>query len=75
MADAAVISDPRSMMRKPVIAGTRIAVELILEKRAARESVAQIVEAHPTLTEASIRVGLGFAARALRADEVYPVHS
>jgi uncharacterized protein (DUF433 family) len=74
MAEAIVISDPRIMMGKPVISGTRITVELILEKLAAGESVAQLVEAHPTLTEASIRAALAFAARALRADVVYPVH-
>jgi uncharacterized protein (DUF433 family) len=70
----AVVSDPQVMMGKPVIAGTRITVELILEKLAAGESNAQILEAHPSLTEASIRSALAFAARALRAGVVYPVN-
>jgi uncharacterized protein (DUF433 family) len=61
------------MMGKPVIAGTRITVELILEKLAAGETVAQILEAHPRLTEEGIRAVLAFAAEALRADVVYPV--
>jgi len=61
------------MMGKPVVSGTRITVELILEKLAAGESVAQILGAHPQLTEASIRAALAFAARALRADVVYPL--
>jgi uncharacterized protein (DUF433 family) len=75
MGEATIVSDPRVMMGKPVIAaGTRITVELILEKLAAGESTAQILEAHPNLTEASIRAALAFAARALRADVVYPVH-
>ena len=39
----------------------------------AGESTAQILAAHPNLTEASIRAALAFAARALRADVVYPV--
>jgi len=37
-------SDPSIMMGKPVIAGTRITVELILEKLAAGESVEQILD-------------------------------
>ena len=70
-----VVSDPRIMMGKPVIAGTRITVELILEKLAAGETAGQVLEAHPSLTEASIRAALAFAARALRAAVVYPLHS
>ncbi len=66
-------SDPAIMMGKPVIAGTRITVELILEKLAAGESIEQIIEAHPRLTEEKIRAALAFASNALRADVVYPI--
>ena len=38
-------SDPNVMMGKPVIAGTRITVELVLEKLAAGETVEQILDA------------------------------
>ncbi|MFV9630617.1 MAG: DUF433 domain-containing protein [Methanosarcinales archaeon] len=66
-------SDPTIMMGKPVIAGTRITVELILEKLAAGESIEQIIEEHPRLTEEKIRAALAFASDALRADVVYPI--
>ena len=66
-------SDPNVMMGKPVIAGTRITVELILEKLAAGETVEQILEAHPQLTREAIQAALEFAAEALRADVVYPL--
>jgi uncharacterized protein (DUF433 family) len=66
-------SNPAVMMGKPVIAGTRITVELILEKLGAGETVEQLLEAHPRLTEESVRAALAFAAEALRADVVYPV--
>ena len=65
-------SDPSVMMGKPVITGTRITVELILEKLAAGETVEQIIEAHPRLTKDAVRAALAFAAEALRADLVYP---
>jgi uncharacterized protein (DUF433 family) len=68
-----VRSDPNVMMGKPVIAGTRITVELILEKLAAGETVEQILEAHPQLTREAIQAALEFAAKALRADVVYPL--
>jgi uncharacterized protein (DUF433 family) len=50
-----IISDPKIMMGKPVIAGTRITVEMILEKLSAGETVEQILEAHPRLTNEAIR--------------------
>ena len=65
-------SDPSVMMGKPVITGTRITVELILEKLAAGETVEQIIEVHPRLTREAVRAALAFAAEALRADVVYP---
>ncbi len=68
-----IVSDPKVMMGKPVIAGTRITVELILEKLAAGESIEQIIEAHPRLTAEAIRAALAFAAEALKADVVYPI--
>ena len=65
-------SDPAIMMGKPVVAGTRITVELILEKLSAGETVDQILEAHPRLTREGVLAALSFAAQALRADVVYP---
>jgi len=66
-------SDPSIMMGKPVIAGTRITVEYILEKLAAGETVEQILEAHPRLTREAIQSALAFAAEAMHADVVYPL--
>jgi uncharacterized protein (DUF433 family) len=68
-----IISDLAVMMGKPVITGTRITVELILEKLAAGETIEQILEAHPRLTREAIQASLAFAAQALRADVVYPL--
>ena len=68
-----IVSNPRVMMGKPVIVGTRITVESILEKLAAGESIEQILDAHPRLTEDGIRAALAFAANALRADVTYPL--
>lgn len=68
-----IISDPAIMMGKPVVAGTRITVELILEKLAAGETIEQLLQAYPRPTERGIRAALDFASKALKADVVYPV--
>jgi uncharacterized protein (DUF433 family) len=67
-----ITSDPKIMMGKPIVSGTRITVELILEKLAAGETVEQILSAHPRLTAPAIRAAIAFAAEALRADVIYP---
>ena len=73
MSRALIQSDPAMMMGKPVVAGTRITVELILEKLAAGETIEQLLEAHPRLTREAIQAALAFAAEAVRADVVYPI--
>ncbi len=60
-------------MGKPVIAGTRITVELILEKFAAGESIGQILDAHNGLTRKKLLTAIKFATGALKADVIYPV--
>ena len=73
MSSPSIISDPKVMMGKPVVAGTRITVELILEKMGNGETVDQILEAHPRLTKPGVLAALEFASKALRADVVYPI--
>ena len=73
MPEDLIQAEPSIMMGKPVITGTRITVELILEKLAAGETVEQLLAAHPRLTQEAIQAALAFAARALRADVVYPM--
>ena len=73
MKQTMIVSDPAILMGKPVVSGTRITVELILEKLAAGETIEQILEAHPRLTREGVSAVLAFAAEALRADVLYPV--
>lgn len=75
MKQALIESNPAVMMGKPVIAGTRITVESILEKLAGGESREQILEAHPHLKQEHISAALEFAAQASRGDVVYPASS
>jgi uncharacterized protein (DUF433 family) len=67
MADL-IVSDSSIMMGKPVITGTRITVESIIEKLAEGETVEQILEAHPRLTKEAVQAALSFGAKALRPE-------
>ena len=73
MSEPVIVSDPKVMMGKPVVAGTRITVDLILEKLGSGESMEAVLEAHPRLTRDAVLAALRFAAQALRAEVVYPV--
>ena len=73
MTEGLIEVKPDVMMGKPVIAGTRITVELILEKLAAGETIEQIVAAHPRLEREHVLAALDFAAHALKGDHVYPL--
>ncbi len=73
MHQARIESNPAVMMGKPVVAGTRITVESILERLGHGESIENILEAHPHLKRGDILAALEFAAQSLRGDVVYPV--
>jgi len=66
-------ADPRVMMGKPVFAGTRIPVDLILERISSGETLESILEAHPRLTREAILASFAFVSHWMRSDVVYPV--
>ena len=68
-----IVADPSVMGGKPVVRGTRISVESILEKVAAGESVDQIVSEHPYITVEQVRAALEYAASVFKNDVVYKV--
>jgi len=61
-------SSPSTMVGKPVIAGTRITVESILERLAAGETVDDLLAAHPRLERADVQAALSYALSVLRMD-------
>lgn len=60
------------MMGKPVIVGTRITVEFLLESLAAGESIGDIVAEYP-VTREDVHAALAYAARSLHSEFVFPV--
>ncbi|MCW3074143.1 MAG: hypothetical protein JWP69_1212 [Flaviaesturariibacter sp.] len=73
--EAYIEVNPKVMMGKPVIKGTRITVELIIEKLAAGENETTILTDYPSLSREAILAALQFAANNLKADHIYPIAS
>ena len=59
-------TNPEKMFGKPVIMGTRIPVDLLLEKLAAGETNEDLLDAYPNLTKDDIVACLLFAADAIK---------
>lgn len=64
--------DPTILVGKPIIKGTRLAVEFIVDLLAQGWSEAEILRNYPGLTHEDIRVCLRYANELLRAERVYP---
>lgn len=58
-----ITTDPAILGGKPVIAGTRIGVDLILEKLSDGSSIDDILNDYPHLTRAQVVAALAYAVR------------
>jgi uncharacterized protein (DUF433 family) len=70
-----IVVDSRILTGKPVVRGTRISVELVVELLAAGWSHVQILASYPHLTEEDIRACLAYASALLREEKVYPLRT
>ena len=70
---ARIVSDPAVLAGKPVVAGTRISVELVLEQLAAGLSIAEIVEQYPHLKRADVLACLEFVKKNYAAPTLQPL--
>jgi uncharacterized protein (DUF433 family) len=62
--------NPKIMMGKPVIRGTRIPVELILRKLSEGASEDDLLEAYPSLRKQDIKAAIGYAASSVAHEEM-----
>ena len=63
--------DPKVLVGKPVIKGTRIAVEFLMELLAEGWTHEQILKNYPNLTSDDIQAALHYAAETLKQERVY----
>lgn len=68
-----IVIDPRVMVGKPVVRGTRVPVEHVLTLLAQGLTVEEILKDYPHLTRDDIAAVLLYAARVTGREEVYPV--
>jgi uncharacterized protein (DUF433 family) len=66
--DERIVRDPRVMVGKPVVRGTRIPVERILEQLAFNLDLDDLFGAYPELTREDVKACLLFALRAVERD-------
>ena len=67
--------NPKVMMGKPVISGTRIPVELLLRKLGEGATEADLLDAYPRLTKTDIQAAIGYAADIVAHEETVLVGS
>ncbi len=68
-----ISTDPKVMFGKPVVKGTRIPVELILEKIAHGESVEYLLQSYPRLTREDITACQFYALQSVKNDLVFAI--
>ncbi len=66
-----ITSDPEIMLGKAVIAGTRIPVDMILEKMSYGESIEELIKEYPHLNQEQIYAALAYAARFIQGEITY----
>ena len=65
--------DPQILVGKPVVKGTRISVELVIDLLAAGWTEQQVLDSYPTLKPDDVRACLAYASELLHAEKVFPL--
>ncbi len=68
-----IVIDPDILVGKPVVKGTRLAVEFIIGLMAQGWSEADILRNYPRLTHQDLQACLGYASSILSTERVYPL--
>ena len=67
-----IVVDPEILVGKPVVKGTRLAVEFIIDLLAQGWTEMEILRNYPGVTQEDIRACLLYASTVLKAEKVYP---
>ena len=67
-----IIVDPEIMVGKPVIKGTRIPVEVILERLAEDLDTKELFADYPRLTEDDVKACLAYAKDLVEGEDIFP---
>jgi len=67
-----IVVDPRIMVGKPVIRGTRVPVDAIIHRIAEGDGIREILEDYPKLTKEDVKAALEYAESLVRGEDVVP---
>lgn len=67
-----IMADPEILVGKPVVRGTRIAVEHVLQQLAANPDTEELFAAYPDLTMEDVKACLAYAQALVEGDDVTP---
>lgn len=70
-----IMIDPAVLVGKPVVKGTRLAVEFVVDLLAEGWTEAEILEEYPILKPEDIRACLGYASAMLHSEKIYAIGS
>jgi uncharacterized protein (DUF433 family) len=65
-----ITSDPKIMLGKPIIKGTRITVELVLRKLSEGMTIEELLEAYPHLTKDDVLAAVSYSADVIEREEL-----
>ncbi|HLC78213.1 MAG TPA: DUF433 domain-containing protein [Candidatus Nanoarchaeia archaeon] len=68
-----IVIDPKIMVGKPVIKGTRIPVDAIIRLLGQGMTKEEILEDHPSLTKEDIMAALIYVSEVIRGEDVFPL--
>jgi uncharacterized protein (DUF433 family) len=68
-----IVVDPKILVGKPLIRGTRLSVEFILDLLANEWTIEQIISEYPQLAREDVMAVLKYAAEMAKEEKVYPL--
>lgn len=68
-----IIVDPKIMVGKPIVRGTRIPVELVVKRLALDLDVDALFESYPRLTRDDVKACLEYAGSVVEGEDVFPL--
>lgn len=68
-----IVVDPKIMVGKPIIRGTRIPVDAIIKRIAEGMTVKEVLEDYPNLKEGDVKAALKYSVEIIRGEDIMPL--
>jgi uncharacterized protein (DUF433 family) len=68
-----IVRNPKILLGKPIIKGTRISVELIMRKLAGGYTIEKLIASYPNINQDQIYAALEYAADLIANEEIFEI--